>query len=48
MLETVSAFWAEYGDVLIEGSWETLLMVSISTVLSYVIGVPLGLSLIHI
>ena len=46
MLETVSAFWAEYGDVLIEGSWETLLMVSISTVLSYVIGVPLGVALI--
>ena len=46
MHETVSAFWAEYGDVLIEGSWETLLMVSISTVLSYVIGVPLGVALI--
>ena len=46
MLETISAFWAQYGDVLIEGSWETLLMVSISTVLSYVIGVPLGVALI--
>ena len=46
MLETISAFWAQYGDVLIEGSWETLLMVSISTVLTYVIGVPLGVALI--
>ena len=46
MLETISGFWAQYGDVLIEGSWETLLMVSISTVLSYVIGVPLGVALI--
>ena len=46
MLETISAFWAQYGDVLIEGSWETLLMVSISTVLSYVIGVPLGVAMI--
>ena len=46
MLETIGAFWAEYGDVLIEGSWETLIMVTISTVLSYVIGVPLGVALI--
>ena len=46
MLETVSAFWAEYGNVLIEGTWETIIMVTISTVLSYVIGVPLGVALI--
>ena len=46
MLETISAFWAEYGDVLLEGSWETLIMVTISTLLAYVIGVPLGVALI--
>lgn len=46
MFEIIAAFWAEYGDVLIEGTWETLIMVSISTVLAYLIGVPLGVALI--
>ena len=46
MLETISAFWAEYGDVLLEGTWETLIMVTVSTLLAYVIGVPLGVALI--
>lgn len=46
MAETITAFWAEYGSVLVEGTWETLIMVSISTLLSYVIGVPLGVALI--
>lgn len=46
MAETITAFWAEYGNVLMEGTWETLIMVSISTVLSYLIGVPLGVALI--
>lgn len=46
MLETISAFWAEYGNVLMDGTWETIIMVAISTVLSYVIGVPLGVALI--
>ena len=46
MFETISAFWADYGNVLIEGTWETLIMVVLSTVLAYVIGVPLGVALI--
>ena len=46
MSETIAAFWAEYGSVLTEGTWETLIMVGVSTVLAYVIGVPLGVALI--
>ena len=46
MLETITAFWAQYGDVLTEGTWESLIMVTLSTVLAYVIGVPLGVALI--
>ena len=46
MFETISAFWADYGNVLIEGTWETLIMVALSTALAYVIGVPLGVALI--
>lgn len=46
MLESISAFWAQYGDLLIQGSWESLIMVIVSTVLAYVIGIPLGVALI--
>ena len=46
MLETIAAFWAEYGDTLIQGTVDTLLMVSISTVFAYLIGLPLGVALI--
>ena len=46
MPESISAFWAQYGELLLEGTWETLIMVSVSTVLAYVIGVPLGVALI--
>ena len=42
MPEIISAFWAQYGELLLEGTWETLIMVSVSTVLAYVIGVPWG------
>lgn len=46
MAETITAFWAEYGNVLMQGTWETLIMVTVSTILSYLIGVPLGVALI--
>ena len=46
MLETIAAFWAEYGDTLIQGTVDTLLMVSISTVFAYLLGLPLGVALI--
>ena len=46
MLETIAAFWAEYGDTLIQGTVDTLLMASISTVFAYLIGLPLGVALI--
>ena len=44
MLEAVTQFMSEYGDLLVEGVLDTLVMTSIATVLAYVI----GLSLIHI
>ncbi len=46
MLETIAAFWAEYGDTLIQGTVDTLLMVGISTVFAYLLGLPLGVALI--
>lgn len=46
MAETITTFWAEYGDILLEGTGETLVMVGLSTLLAYLIGVPLGVALI--
>lgn len=46
MLEALSAFWAEYGTLLIEGTRDTLIMTSLSTVFAYVLGVPIGVLLI--
>ena len=46
MLESIAAFWAEYGTVLTDGIWDTLVMVVISTVFAYLIGLPLGVALI--
>lgn len=47
MLEIFTAdFWAKYGPLLAEGTQDTLVMVVISTVFAYVLGLPLGVALI--
>ena len=38
MFETIAAFWAEYGELLLEGTRDTMIMVVISTVFAYIIG----------
>lgn len=45
MLNAISAFWADYGEVLIDGTWDTLIMVCVSTLFAYLIGLPLGVAL---
>ena len=45
MFETIAAFWAEYGELLLEGTRDTMIMVVISTVFAYIIGLPLGVLL---
>lgn len=45
MLNAISAFWADYGEVLIDGTWDTLIMVCVSTIFAYLIGLPLGVAL---
>ena len=46
MPDIIGTFFAQYGELLLEGIWETLIMVAVSTALAYVIGVPLGVALI--
>jgi len=40
-----SAFWAQYGSLLAEGTRDTLVMTIVSTVFAYALGLPLGVLL---
>lgn len=46
MLETATQFIDNYGDLLIEGVQDTLVMTSVATLLAYAIGLPIGVLLI--
>ena len=41
-----AGFWSQYGDLLIEGTRDTLIMTGISTFFAYLLGLPLGVLLI--
>lgn len=45
MLETISAFWGQYGPLLLEGTRDTLIMTVVSTIFAYILGLPLGVLL---
>lgn len=46
MLETISAFWGQYGSLLLNGIWDTFLMTGASTLFAYLLGLPLGVLLV--
>lgn len=47
ILEIFTApFWAEYGNIILKGVWETFLMTGLSTLIAYLIGLPLGVVMI--
>ena len=47
MLEIfTAAFWEKYGALLLDGTIDTLIMVVISTIFAYLIGLPLGVLLV--
>ncbi|MBQ3404627.1 MAG: ABC transporter permease [Oscillospiraceae bacterium] len=39
-------FWAQYGPLLLTETWKTLIMLGVSTLFAYVIGLPLGVLLV--
>ena len=45
-MEALSAFFDQYGLLLAEGTWATIVMTVVSTVFAYVIGVPIGVALV--
>lgn len=42
MLNALQNFWMQYGDLLIAGTWQTIVMTVISTFFAYLFGLPLG------
>jgi len=46
MAEIIVAFWAEYGSILLTGIRDTFIMVAVSTLFAYLLGLPLGVALI--
>ena len=45
MVEAISAFWTQYGDLLLVGTRDTLVMTFVSTIFAYVLGLPMGVLL---
>lgn len=41
-MEYLQTFFAQYGELLAQGTWDTIVMSLVSTAFAYVIGVPLG------
>lgn len=46
MLDSVIAFYNEYGQLLLQATEKTLIMVGVSTLFAYLIGLPLGVLLV--
>ena len=46
MTETLSAFWSQYGQLLTDGTVDTFVMVIVSTIFAYLLGLPMGVLLI--
>ena len=47
MFEMFTAeFWSEYGTLLAEGTVDTLIMVIVSTLFAYLLGLPMGVALV--
>ena len=46
MMEFVNEFIAQYGELFVEGTWESIQMTFIATFFAYVLGVPLGVLLV--
>lgn len=45
MLDAISTFWSQYGSLLVTGTRDTLIMVIVSTIFAYILGLPLGVLL---
>ncbi len=45
-IDFLAQFFDTYGELLVEGTWDTIVMTVVSTLFAYVIGIPLGVALV--
>ena len=45
-MEAVQAFLNQYGALLAQGTWDTVVMTTVSTFFAYVIGIPIGVAVV--
>ena len=45
-MEYLQLFLAQYGELLLQGTWDTIVMTLVSTVFAYIIGIPLGVAVV--
>ena len=41
-MEALATFFEKYGELLAQGTWDSIVMTSVSTLFAYVFGIPLG------
>lgn len=45
-MEYLQIFFEQYGELLLQGIWDTIVMTLVSTVFAYIIGIPLGVAVV--
>lgn len=45
-MEYFQIFFEQYGELLLQGTWDTIVMTLVSTVFAYIIGIPLGVAVV--
>ena len=45
-MEYLQIFFEQYGELLLQGTWDTIVMTLVSTVFAYSIGIPLGVAVV--
>lgn len=45
-MEYLQLFFEQYGELLLQGTWDTIVMTLVSTIFAYVIGIPLGVAVV--
>lgn len=45
-MEYLQIFFEQYGELLLQGTWDTIVMTLVSTMFAYIIGIPLGVAVV--
>ena len=45
-MDFATSFIDQYGALMVQGTWDTIVMTVVSTALAYVVGIPIGVALV--